>query len=306
VSGTPAALIGVDWGTTSARAYRLGVRGELLGVRTAPLGIQQVGGTYPDALAALLGDWASEAVPRLACGMIGSRQGWVEAPYVACPGSLDALARGVVRTEGGALSIVPGLSCRHGDGVPDVMRGEETQIAGALRDDAGPTLAILPGTHSKWAIVRAGTIVEFATHMTGEVFAVLRDHSILGRMLASGEADFAPEAFAQGARRGHERGGEILHLLFGVRTMTLLGGLVPEQAADYLSGLLIGSEIAAGRSWAASEGVPLDSAVLIGGRALCVRYDAALRATGAEARIAPEDAAARGLWRIARAAAIVR
>ncbi len=306
MSGAPVALIGIDWGTTSARAYRLDGRGEALGVRTGPLGIQQVSGPYPDALAALLGDWASEAVPRLACGMIGSRQGWVEAPYVACPGSLDALARGIVRSEGGALSIVPGLSCRHADGVPDVMRGEETQIAGALRDDAGPTLAILPGTHSKWALVRTGTIVAFTTHMTGEVFAVLRDHSILGRMLASAEAGFAAEAFARGVRRGHERSGEILHLLFGVRTMSLQDDLAPQQAGDYLSGLLIGSEIAAGRSWAASEGVPLDSAVLIGSGALCARYAAALRTTGVEASLAPEDAAARGLWRIARAAAIVR
>ena len=191
------------------------------------------------------------------------------------------------------------------DGVPDVMRGEETQIAGALRDDAGPTLAILPGTHSKWALVRAGTISAFATYMTGEVFAVLRDHSILGRMLASAEQSFAADAFERGVQRGHERSGEILHLLFGARTMTLLGGLVPEQAGDYLSGLLIGCEIAAGRSWAASQGVPLDAAVLIGSVALCERYATALRVTGTAASAAPEDAAARGLWRIARAAGIV-
>ena len=244
-------------------------------------------------------------MPRLACGMIGSRQGWVEAPYVACPGSLDALARGIVRSEGGALSIVPGLSCRHADGVPDVMRGEETQIAGALATtQARPSPSFRVLTASGRSCERA--IIAFTTHMTGEVFAVLRDHSILGRMLASAEAGFAAEAFARGVRRGHERSGEILHLLFGVRTMTLQDDLAPQQASDYLSGLLIGSEIAAGRSWAASEGVPLDSAVLIGSGALCARYAAALRATGGEARIAPEDAAARGLWRIARAAAIVR
>jgi len=305
VSGTVAALLGVDWGTTSARAYRLDSCGEVLGVRTAPLGIQQVTGSYPDALAALLGDWAGEAAPRLACGMIGSRQGWVEAPYVNCPSGLDALARGIVRADEGELSIVPGLACHPPDGVPDVMRGEETQIAGALRDDAGPTLAVLPGTHSKWALVRDGTISAFATYMTGEVFAVLRDHSILGRMLASAEPSFAADAFERGVQRGHERSGEILHLLFGARTMTLLGGLVPEQAGDYLSGLLIGCEIAAGRAWVASQGVPLDTAVLIGSVALCERYATALRATGTGARAAPEDAAARGLWRIARAAGIV-
>ncbi len=305
MSAAPAALIALDWGTTSARAYRLDARGEVVGTRDAPLGIQHVSGGYPDALAALIGDWSGESAPRLACGMIGSRQGWIEAPYVDCPGGIDALARGVVRTADGALAIVPGLACRGADGVPDVMRGEETQILGAVADDAKPTLAILPGTHSKWALVRAGAIAAFSTHMTGEVFAVLRDHSILGRMLAPPDAAFAAEAFARGVRRGVERGAEILHLLFGVRTMGLLDGLSPEQARDYLSGLLIGCEIAAGRDWAETKGVPLASALLIGRRALCDRYAAALLEARVTARIAPEDAAARGLWRVARAAALV-
>ncbi|HYR00245.1 MAG TPA: 2-dehydro-3-deoxygalactonokinase [Casimicrobiaceae bacterium] len=306
MSAAPAALIAVDWGTTSARAYRLDARGEVTGVHAAPLGIQHVTGGYPDALAALLGDWSGESAPRLACGMIGSRQGWVEAPYVDCPGGLDALARGIVRTADGALAIVPGLACRGTDGVPDVMRGEETQILGAIADGAKPTLAILPGTHSKWALVRAGAITAFSTHMTGELFAVLREHSILGRMLAPLEAAFAAEAFALGARRGAERGAELLHLLFGVRTLALLNGLTPEKARDYLSGLLIGCEIAAGRAWVEASGVPLDAALLIGSRALCGRYATALREAGTAARIAPEDAAARGLWRVARAASLVR
>ena len=306
MSAAPAALIAVDWGTTSARAYRLDAGGKVLGVNAAPLGIQHVTRGYPDALAALLGDWSSESAPRLACGMIGSRQGWVEVPYVDCPGGLDALARGILRTADGALAIVPGLACRGADGVPDVMRGEETQILGAIADDAKPTLAILPGTHSKWALVREGAIAAFSTHMTGEVFAVLREHSILGRMLAPPEAAFAAEAFALGVRRGAARGAEMLHLLFGVRTLALVNGLSPEEARDYLSGLLIGCEIAAGRDWAAASGVPLQAALLIGSRALCGRYAAALREAGAIARIAPEDAAARGLWRVARAASLVR
>jgi len=305
VSAAATALIAIDWGTTSARAYRLDARGEVAGHHTAPLGIQHVAGSYPDALATLLGEWSGESAPRLACGMIGSRQGWIEAPYVDCPGGLDALARGIVRTGDGALAIVPGLACRGADGVPDVMRGEETQILGALPDDAKPTLAILPGTHSKWALVRAGAITAFSTHMTGEVFAVLGEHSILGRMLAPPGAAFAEAAFARGVQRGVARGREILHLLFGVRTMGLLDGLSPEEARDYLSGLLIGCEIAAGRDWADAGGVPLGSALLIGSRTLCERYAAALRETGVAPRIAAEDAAARGLWRVARAAGLV-
>ncbi len=306
MSARRTALIAVDWGTTSARAYRLDDRGEVCDARAAPLGIQQVKGGYPDALAALLGDWSSDTAPRLACGMIGSRQGWIEAPYVDCPAPVDALARGIVRTQDGALAIVPGLVCRGMDGMPDVMRGEETQIAGAIANEAAPTLAILPGTHSKWALVHGGTIVAFTTHMTGEVFAVLHEHSILGRMLAPPADRFAPEPFAQGVRRGLARSGDLLHQLFGVRTLPLRGELAPEDAGDYLSGLLIGSEIAAGRAWASAHGAPLDSVLVIGSRVLYDRYAAALREAGLAARVAPEDAAARGLWRIARAADVVR
>jgi 2-dehydro-3-deoxygalactonokinase len=300
------ALIGLDWGTTSARAYRFDDCGSVLDVRAAPLGIQQVKGGYPEALAMLLGEWSREHAPWLACGMIGSRQGWVEAPYVECPAPVLALARGIVRTEDEALAIVPGLICRDVDGTPDVMRGEETQVAGALPDSEGPTLAILPGTHSKWALVRDGAIAAFATQMTGEVFAVLREHSVLGRMIAASPQQFAAAAFARGVRRGLERSGDLLHQLFGVRTLALVEGLGADEAGDYLSGLLIGSEVAAGREWAGRHGAALDSAVLIGARPLCNRYSTALREAGLEARIAPDDAAARGLWRVATVAGLVR
>ncbi len=127
-----AALIAVDWGTTHARAYRLDDAGSVLGVRAGPLGIGQLGDlTYPDALARLLGDWSDEPVPRIACGMVGSRQGWREAPYVDCPASLSVLSSGLVETGPGGIAIVPGLATRDSAGVPDVMRGEETQILGA-------------------------------------------------------------------------------------------------------------------------------------------------------------------------------
>ncbi len=182
VAARAPALIGVDWGTTSARAYRIDAGGAVLETRAAPLGIQQVRGDFAGALDALLGDWRHESIPRLACGMIGSRQGWIEAPYVECPAAAASLARGIVETPDRALTIVPGLVDRDDEGVPDVMRGEETQIVGAVAGDASPTLAVLPGTHSKWAIARDGAIASFATYMTGEVYAVLREHSILGRM----------------------------------------------------------------------------------------------------------------------------
>ena len=142
---------------------------------------------------------------------------------------------------------------------PDVMRGEETQIVGAVASDASPTLAVLPGTHSKWTIVRGGAIESFATYMTGEVYAVLRDHSILGRMAERTAARVRRSAaFARGVQRALTRRATVdslLHQLFGARTLSLRADLAPEDTGDYLSGLLIGSEIAAGREWARTHGV---------------------------------------------------
>ena len=303
------ALIAVDWGTTSARAYRLDAEGTVLDAREAPLGIQQVRGGFSQALADLLGTWLDDPVPRLACGMIGSRQGWVEAPYVDCPATQDALARGIVRSPDGALAIVPGLAGRDDEGVPDVMRGEETQIVGAVGREALSTLAVMPGTHSKWAIVRGGVIDAFATYMTGEVYALLRDHSILGRMTDGSTRPFAAAAFARGVRRALTQGGSadaLLHRLFGARTLALRADLALEDTGDYLSGLLIGSEIAAGRDWARAHDIAPAFVLLIGGAALCKRYTAAMHEAGIATESGPEHAAARGLWRIAKTAELVR
>ena len=308
MKGVAAALIGIDWGTTSARAYRLDGEGSVQDTREAPLGVQQVRGDFAQAFATLLGDWLHEPVPRIACGMIGSRQGWLEVPYIECPAPLDALARGLVRTPGGALAIVPGLAGRDDDGTPDVMRGEETQIIGAVGPDAPWSLAVLPGTHSKWAIVRSGAIQTFATYMTGEVYAVLREHSILGRMAEGSGRAFADAAFRRGVQRALTKTSSadtLLHRLFGTRTLALRADLAPEDTGDYLSGLLIGSEVAAGRDWATWHGARDATVLLLGSRALCARYAAALHEAGIATESGPEDAAARGLWRIAKAAQLV-
>jgi 2-dehydro-3-deoxygalactonokinase len=303
------ALIAIDWGTTSARAYRLDVDGRVLDLLEAPSGIQQVRDGFAQALADLLGGWVADPAPRLACGMIGSRQGWVEAPYVECPATRDALARGIVRAPGGVLAIVPGLACRDDEGVPDVMRGEETQIAGAVEADAPCTLAVMPGTHSKWVVVREGTIDDFATYMTGEVYAVLREHSILGRMSHAMAHPLATTAFTRGVHRALKQEGSadtLLHRLFGARTLALRADLAPEDTGEYLSGLLIGSEIAAGRGWARARGVSTASVLLIGNKALCERYAMAMDAAGILAESGDEHAAALGLWRIAKTAELVR
>jgi 2-dehydro-3-deoxygalactonokinase len=308
-----AALIGIDWGTSSARAYRQDAAGRVLEARSAPLGVQQVrDGDFRAALTTLLGDWAAESAPHIACGMVGSRQGWVEAPYRACPAALDTLATALTYVPDRSLAIVPGVTCIDGAGVPDVMRGEETQILGAMARaggaDAARRLIVLPGTHSKWATVTAGRIEAFATFLTGEVFAVLKEHSLLGRMMPHRGAERAADerAFDRGLHRGLAADAGLLHDLFGTRTLALMGDLAPEATGDYLSGLLIGDEVRAGRAWAAQQGVDDASAMLVGEPALCTRYAKAFGNAGVRAVAGPPDAAARGLWEIARSAGIVR
>jgi len=297
------ALIALDWGTTSARAYRLDATGAVKGVRNAPLGILQVpNGDFAAALDTLLGDWRDETAPRLASGMIGSRQGWVEAPYCDTPVASAGLAAGIVDVPGARLSIVPGVRTRDAAGTPDVMRGEETQILGAI-DPARPlAFAVLPGTHSKWARVEHGRLAAFSTFMTGETYAALLDHTILGRLAThdTGDAQDA-DAFRRGLDRGlasARDGGALLHDAFGARTLALFGELAQSGVADWLSGLLIGHEIAAAQRMSPD----MRDVMVIGSEALARRYVDACTHAGLAAAAAPPDAAARGLWRLARAA----
>jgi len=291
-------LIAIDWGTSSARAYALDANGGVVSERNAPLGIQHIAdGRFSDALATLCGGAVPEGMPLLASGMIGSRQGWVEAPYCACPAGFAAIAAGLVGVSGTNLRIVPGLICRDDNGGPDVMRGEETQIFGALaEDDAAPRVIVLPGTHCKWAIVRDARVETFATFMTGELYAVLRAHSILGR-LAMDTADDA--ALARGVRASLRDDAALSRDLFSARTLALTGALASEGVADYLSGLLLGAEIAAARRWLARQQLDAVPVTLIGEARLCARYRQALELAGVAALPGPADAAARGLWKIA-------
>jgi 2-dehydro-3-deoxygalactonokinase len=296
------ALVAIDWGTSSARAYRVARDGATVAQRGAPLGIQQVrDGAFAAALGELLGDWTTLDVPRLACGMIGSRQGWVEAPYTPCPAPLPVLARAMVRTKDGELAIVGGLSCRDAHDIPDVMRGEETQIAGLPDEALADALIVQPGTHSKWTFVKDAVIRGFATSMTGELYAVLRQHSILGRLIEEGPPDAA--AFQRGvdAALGAPTGA-LPHQLFATRTLALFGEVTPAGAGDYLSGLLIGTEIAHARATAQDA---ITEVWLVGEATLCERYAAALTRAGIAARRGPEDAAARGLWRLAKLAGLL-
>jgi 2-dehydro-3-deoxygalactonokinase len=295
------ALIAIDWGTTSARAYRVDADGEVIASRSADLGIQRVtDGTFARALDTLLGDWCADAVPRLACGMIGSRQGWIEAPYVDCPADLTAFGKALAHSPGGELAVVPGAACRDAAGVPDVMRGEETQLIGGIAPGEPRVLAVLPGTHSKWALVDGGKLVAFATFMTGELFAVLLDHSILGRMADRGKPNAlaADAAFNAGLDRGLGEGA-LAHNLFGARTLALAGELEPDRIRSWLSGMLIGHEIAGARDWASNHGADASRVRVIGSAVMVERYSAALARAGIAAEPGNANAAARGLWRIA-------
>ena len=171
-------------------------------------------------------------------------------------GSRRASDSALTATPGGELAIVPGARCIGAAGVPDVMRGEETQLVGAIRLDEPARPGRAPGTHSKWAVVERGRLVEFATYMTGELYAVLLSHSILGRMAAeiAGAAEARGAAFARGVVRG-SAGDGLAHAIFGARTLALAGDLAPEDVGDWLSGVLIGDEIRAARGWAQEHGV---------------------------------------------------
>ena len=301
------ALIAIDWGTTSVRAYWLDASGTVLDMRSAPKGIQQIrDGDFSTALTQLLGEADDDSVPHLACGMIGSRQGWVEAPYVACPAPLSALVGGIVTVPGSGLRIVPGVSTRDAKDMPDVMRGEETQLVGAVDAREQRVLAVLPGTHSKWACIESGRIEDFMTFMTGELWNVLLAHSILGRLAAPLPKESPPgPAFLRGARSGLGSGG-LEHDIFGARTLALTGELADHEVADWLSGLLIGREVRNARKWAQRHGHDASHVRLIGDDALVARYIAAF----AEADIGVDrfdgPAAAVGLWRLAVLARLVR
>jgi 2-dehydro-3-deoxygalactonokinase len=287
-------LVALDWGTSSLRAWLLGDAGAVLAEKSAPLGILKVpNGDFAAVFREACGDWLAHSRPALASGMIGSRQGWVEAPYAPCPAGFEALARGLAWAEAGGarLAIVPGVSCVDARGVPDVMRGEETQVFGAL--DAADGVCVLPGTHSKWVTVSGGRIEAFATYMTGELFAVMREHSILGRLM-SADAAHAPDAFRRGWESSLAGDDALLHRLFGTRTLGLFDRLAPEKAPSYLSGLLIGDEVRA-----AARGLAGSTVTVIGDPVLCERYREVLAAGGIGVRVAPPDAARVGLWRIA-------
>jgi 2-dehydro-3-deoxygalactonokinase len=288
-------MIGVDWGTSSFRAFRMAADGTIRDRRTALRGILNVqDNKFADTLREEIGPWLAAGENHvLLSGMIGSRQGWKEAPYIPCPAGADEIAAALVEIEfdWGQVKLVPGLSGADEAGVAEVMRGEETQVFGVLTAMGGSGLACLPGTHSKWVRVTNGRIVSFTTHMTGETFGALRGHTILARMMREGPTDGAP--FDTGVRRAGDPGG-LLHHIFGARAEVLAGRLAETDAAAYLSGILIGHEVCAAMAGRQGEVVHV-----IGSPELTTLYARAISEHGGFAERHDGEAAARGLAWIA-------
>ncbi len=282
-------LVAIDWGTSSLRGALLDADGQVLAERASERGILTVAaGEFASVARANFEDWLS--APGTFClisGMAGSRQGWVEAPYCACPAGFEEVAARLSWIEAGRIAIVPGLQCERA-GMPDVLRGEEVQIFGAMRllGIADGTF-VLPGTHSKWATVRGGRVTGFRTFMTGEFYALLSTQSILARTLDAA-APLDEAAFVQGVQRSLvDPSSSLLHLAFSARTLALFEQMSAAQLPSYLSGLLIGDEL---RCQPADDGQPL---VLIGNAALTARYALAL---GEQSRHVTASFGAQATW----------
>lgn len=297
----PKPLIALDWGTTRARAFLISETGAVLQRRNADSGIQSVpAGGYPAAFEALAGDFrrARPDAAIILAGMVGSRNGWIEAPYVACPASPENIAAAgmpVALSDGAPATILPGLSCD--DGAFDVMRGEETLIVGLGLEDG---IACLPGTHSKWAEIRSGRIHRFASFMTGEVYGLLRQNSILARLAQEPAGDDAASGTSRGLAAASRPGG-LLNAAFAARTEVLAGRMTGGAVGPYLSALLVAHEI---DSACALFGRPARVHLVADG-VLAETYAAALAAAGLKAELTtPEAAFVAGVTRLsARVAA---
>lgn len=299
------ALILIDWGTSSFRAWQVSSDGEVVAEIVAPSGIMAVQDkAFDAAFESLVGDWldAIPGVPVIASGMITSRTGWVETPYVPLPTDVGSIARALVRhvtDKGRIIHFVTGTAVNPAYGLPDVMRGEETEIVGHLAaTDAAETLIVLPGTHSKWVRVRGDEFSSFETYMTGEVYAVMLGHSILGRLKAEGPP--SPNSFRMGVEVALT-GGSILDKLFSARSLVLFDRLGSDGVGDYLSGLLIGEEVRAGIARHGSE-MPI---TVVGRGDLADRYVTAFSLCGLTVSPAKPGMARRGLFEIARQAGLI-
>lgn len=297
------AVAAIDWGTSRLRAWLLDAAGTVFAERRGDDGLitareKGFSTVLEDHLVAM---GAPDTLPVIICGMAGSRQGWLEAPYVTVPAPIGAILAGAARIEGERrdIRIVPGLAQRDAD-APDVMRGEETQLAGAGLPATGRHLVCMPGTHSKWVVVEDGAVAGFGTWPTGELFSVLAAHSILRHSLGEEPRPVTSDNpyFRRWCETALAEGGDVTSKLFTIRAAGLLQNLKADDAAACLSGLLIGGEIA---SASRRYGKSAEPVVLVASGVLGALYAEALGLAGLEIRTVDADQAVRaGLVEAAR------
>ena len=286
-------LVALDWGTSSLRGALLAADGRVLEERSFARGILTVEkGSFPAVFDSCFGDWMTPGTLCLIAGMAGSQQGWIEAPYCPCPASFADIAARLVWVEPKRIAIVPGM-CIDKAGVPDVMRGEETQVFGTLAM-LGITDArlVLPGTHSKWVTVSEQRVTDFSTCMTGEFYALLSQYSILKRTLPQENVTHDDNAFDEGIARALT-GPSLLHTAFGARTLSLFNRMETSVLPSYLSGLVIGEEL---KCQQLQSG---DSVVAVGSDSLTKKYARALLQLGVSTQTIGNQACWQGLRKIA-------
>jgi 2-dehydro-3-deoxygalactonokinase len=297
-----AAFIAGDWGTSHLRLRLCAADGAMLDTRRGP-GAAEARGRFATVFDDLVAPWRAEhgALPAILCGMAGSTFGWLEAPYLPCPEELDSIAGSLVHARAD-VRIVPGMRCTNPLGAPDVMRGEETQLLGAFAAlpalERGRQLVCMPGTHTKWVLLLDGTVIEFLTVPTGEIFHMLCEHSVLVRDRETPIVHDARE-FERGlAECAKHAGVPLLHRIFQSRSLRLDGQLSAAGAASWTSGLLIGTDVAGALPLFAAPDSPVH---IVANTQLCELYGAALAKAGRESVAVPgEDSSFAGLARVMR------
>jgi 2-dehydro-3-deoxygalactonokinase len=277
-------IIGINWGSSNLRAYRIAADGSLVDEYSASAGIATLDrGGMAAMMQKVAARWPG-GIPVYASGMIGSTIGWAEVPYAEAPAGCGELSQRVTRAHIGGVDvwIVPGIACRRAfDGAPDVLRGEEIELLGSIGLGHADGLAALPGTHTKWVRLDRGRVVDFFTAMSGEIFDRLTAQGLLASIVDGEAADGA--AFREGVATGQARKLGLSTLLFGARARVVRGALARPDAGSYIRGLLIGSELA--DALAAYPGLAKANVPLIGSGPPSRLYAAALAANGIGSRI---------------------
>lgn len=307
MKGSEPAMVGVDWGASRLRAYLLDGDGDVLDALEAGEGVFAGRTDFEQIFRQVCGGWLSRThgIPVLMAGMVGSRQGWMETEYVPCPVSLPSLGGRIVQmpaADGSSLYVVPGISNIGPSGLPDVIRGEETQLFGSVsQQESDDLIACFPGTHCKWAQVERNHIVRFSTFMTGELFAALSECASLAPFLNANEDCLDEAAFLEGVALSR-RGGGLSHQAFSIRSGPLVERRPCVAGSSRLSGLLIGAELEAGlRLYPGVQKI-----AIVGTDELGARYRLAFAENGVDARlITGQQAFVSGAWRLATMSGIL-